>query len=232
MNKGLLGLLLSIALIQIGCGQNFDGEQLKSIMPETETSQGAAGDVADEAGQVVEDDINDSIDTGGVDISASEKLAADAAEEANNTLNEVTAIAQYDLGVDDLETQDQLDDIKKLLEGKFGKIAGIIFKVKEKIQEGRDKVNEQIGYLSPAIPAHQNAIAKLQNLLAKLNEMEQKIDNSVGLLVGKLDVVDKLFDKVIAKLDPTNLFHFVLIYKINELRQKVISKLKKKLYGL
>lgn len=227
MNKGLLGLLLSIALIQIGCGQNFDAAQLKSITNQTDQRQ-----AADDAGQAVEDDINDSIDTGNIDISASEKLAEDAAAEADNTLNEVTEITESKLGVDGIQNQGQLDDIKKLLEGKFGKVAGVILKVKEKIQEGRDKVNEQLAYLNPAIPAHQSAIKKLEKLLSKLDEMEAKIDGSVGLLVGKLDIVDKLFDKVIAKLDPSNLFHFVLIYKINELRQKVITKLKEKLYGL
>lgn len=227
MNKGLLGLLFSIALIQVGCGQNFDGEQFKSIQNEADRRQ-----AADDAGQAVEDDINDSIDAGDVDISASEKLAEDAANEANSTLDEVTELTESKLGVDGIQSPDQLDDVKKLLEGKFGKIAGIILKVKEKIQDGRDKVNEQLTYLNPAIPAHQSAIAKLERLLSKLDEMEAKIDGSVGLLVGKLDIVDQLFDKLIAKLDPTNLFHFVLIYKINELRQKVITKLKEKLYGL
>ena len=56
MNKGLLGLLFSIALIQVGCGQNFDGEQFKSIQNEADRRQ-----AADDAGQAVEDDINDTL---------------------------------------------------------------------------------------------------------------------------------------------------------------------------
>lgn len=230
-NKNFFVVFAALSIFLGGCGQSMvsSGDGEASLRSDSANPNDSTGN---QVGNEIDQGIDGALGGNDPDVSESEKLTGEALGKANEVLNEVNDTVESEIDVDGAESMAHLDDLKNMLNGKFGKFAEVILKVKEQIQKGRDKIYDQIAILDSNIPAHQQAIEKLNKLLAKLDNIESKVDDGVDLLLGKLDIVDQLFDKLTAKLDPSNIFHFVLLMKIADIKQKVIKKLKQLLFGI
>jgi chromosome segregation ATPase len=174
----------------------------------------------------------------GFEVASLEKSVNDAnvelTEIEKTTLNDIDSI---EIEVAELEAIDfseynnpnislsQLKSLKKSLGSKLDGITESIEKLKLKITELRTKINDYILLLDPNDPNQQQIIERLEQLLLQLDRIDAILDQVIDLLKNKLDIIDQIFDRLIAQLDPSNPSHMLIRLVIEAIREMVKAKL-------
>ena len=133
----------------------------------------------------------------------------DIQDEADKTLEEVSDL------VDEVENSTVLDDIengtglsltkllniKKLFKEGLKPLIAQLGDVGKALTEIQIKVEAQIALMDPNDPAQAAATQKLTKMLDKLNYLQDLLDDQIENIVSKVDLIDGLFDKLMAKIE-------------------------------
>ena len=169
-------LTFGLALMLTACGENFVGStELKVASKSQEVSESVKAAEASMAEVEVK--------LASIDLDSLENISEDIDDltDGSNLFN----------------VKGKLKDVKSLLDSVLVPVIGDLTIAGTDLDDLKNEILTHIETLDPSILGDANTIAQLEGLVEKINNMQSDLGDSAQGLLGQLDFVDQMLDRVL-----------------------------------
>lgn len=118
-----------------------------------------------------------------------------------------------------------LGGIKDLIKDGLKPIFGKIGDFRQKLEDLKNKLENQLGLLDPNNPDHKEMIERLKDMILKIEGFQDRINDMIDQLKDKLSSLDAIFDRLLDRLDGSKFWHIPARMIIEEIQDMLMDKI-------